>query len=288
MLSSLAAAGEDWMSKLPDDRPITALTLPGTHNSGALHEPLRGTAKCQTLKISQQLEAGVRFLDVRCRHVGDAFQVYHGSIDQKLSFDEVWASVAGFLDHHPTETVVMSVQEEHRPSQTTRSFEETFRAYWSHHPDRWLIGEKMPSLGAARGKVVLFRRFSAVEGPLGFAASEWPDNRTFGDHRWRVQDGYRVENIASKWEAVEAMLKEAATGPSSVLVVNFTSGYQPWAWGLPDIRAVARPMHARLAAWLEQNPRGRLGVVMMDFVTPDLARALYERNGAGLSRRKGG
>ena len=82
--SSTPAAGDsDWMAKLPDASSLAALTIPGTHDSSAMHEPAMGIAKTQTLTFAEQLTAGIRYFDVRCRNFDDQFLIYHGSLDPR-------------------------------------------------------------------------------------------------------------------------------------------------------------------------------------------------------------
>ena len=120
------AAGNDWMATLPDATRLSAITLPGTHNAGARFEPISGTAQCQTATIAAQLGFGIRLLDVRCRHVNNAFQIYHGSIYQKLDFAEVLRQGLRFLDENPRECVILSVKDEGQATGATRNFETTF------------------------------------------------------------------------------------------------------------------------------------------------------------------
>jgi hypothetical protein len=61
----LKTATRDWMRSLPDSTPLSAISIPGTHDSAALHGGL--AAQCQSWTIKDQLEAGIRFIDVRCR-----------------------------------------------------------------------------------------------------------------------------------------------------------------------------------------------------------------------------
>ena len=59
----------DWMARLPDDTPLDAIVIPGTHDSATQYVQLAYFAKCQSLSIGEQLEAGFRYLDIR---LGDA------------------------------------------------------------------------------------------------------------------------------------------------------------------------------------------------------------------------
>ena len=116
-----------WMSGLQDNISISKISIPGTHDSGARVDApvVSGTAKTQDLSIAEQLNAGVRFLDIRCRHIDNAFTIHHGAIYQNLNFDDVLNACYTFLNSHPSETIIMSVKEEYDASNTTRSFEQT-------------------------------------------------------------------------------------------------------------------------------------------------------------------
>ncbi|MGA0846114.1 MAG: phosphatidylinositol-specific phospholipase C domain-containing protein, partial [Luteolibacter sp.] len=97
------AAGSKWMSQIDNSMPISRITIPGTHDSGARLEPFPATAKCQTHTIAEQLDYGIRFLDMRCRHIGDSFAIHHGPIYQEIFFGEVLTQVYEFLDANPSE-----------------------------------------------------------------------------------------------------------------------------------------------------------------------------------------
>ena len=70
-VTSVSYTLTDWMSAVNDSLKLSAISIPGTHDSGARYDPplLSGTAKCQDLTIREQLNAGTRFLDIRCRHI---------------------------------------------------------------------------------------------------------------------------------------------------------------------------------------------------------------------------
>ncbi len=275
------AAGSDWMKSLDGERPISQFSMPGTHNSGALFEPIRGTARCQKLSIPTQLNAGVRFLDIRCRHQNDKFYIYHGPIYQKDNFAGIVTYVADFLRAHPSETVVLSVQQTGGARDNTRSFEATFGDYLAKAPGTWLVSPAIPTLNQARGKIVLLRRFDLAK-PLGIDASNWPDNRAFGANNLRVQDRYQVGDNADKWRAIESLLNQTRADANPPLTLNFTSGVSSRMLGVPNVPSVANAINPRLARFFAANPRGRFGCVIVDFADAELCAAIYKSNSAKL------
>ena len=76
----------DWMADLDDDRALTSLAIPGTHDSGALYSIADVAGKCQSLSVSEQLRAGVRFFDIRLQLRGDKLAVVHSFVDQMTDF----------------------------------------------------------------------------------------------------------------------------------------------------------------------------------------------------------
>src|SRR5271170_2256428 len=218
--------GRNWMGALDDHKSLSRFSIPGTHNSGALHEPFRGTSQCQHLTIAEQLAAGVRYLDVRCRHVGDAFAIHHGPIFQKTTFADVIDICTRFLGEYPSECIVMSVKEESVPSHNTRTFEDTFSSYVANDPQRWMLGAEIPILKDAKGNIVLLRQFPTRTLPKGLDATSWPVNSTFtidSPAKLRVQDNYIVPDNPGKLAAIQSFYSEAASATGDILYLNFTS-----------------------------------------------------------------
>ena len=277
--ASAAITGSNWMASLDASVPLSRLSIPGTHNSGALYEPLAGTAKCQDLSIADQLNAGVRFLDIRCRHLTNRFVIHHGSVYQNLDFDDVLRAVIGFLNSNPTEGVMLSVKQEYTAQGNTRAFEATFDWYVARNPGKWLLAADIPTVEQARGKIVLFRRFSASSTPKGIDASSWPDDAAFTRGLLRVQDCYNVSRNDAKWTCITNLFQESASGSAGTLYVNFTSGVLRGYFGIPDIPGVANDINARLERYLSAGLMGRSGVVVMDFANAGRCALVYLNNG---------
>lgn len=218
---SPGTANPDWMGTLSDSLLITELSIPGTHDTLSF---LGGDAvQCQSLSLSEQLQSGIRALDIRCRHVNDTFHIYHGGVPQGATFGEDVVEVCmNFLAAHPTETIFMRIKEESDADGCTRSFDETLRAYWSTYGGSqtfWQPSNEIPTLEKVRGKIIILQDFdSSVTG-------QW-----FGP-RWdtfNIQDDYDFSSnwyLATKWEEVKNQFANAVGDyPYDTIYVNFLTG----------------------------------------------------------------
>ena len=200
-------SSSDWMSVIRDETKLTEITMPGTHDSCArkfrnedAFGVMSGISKCQNLTIREQLDAGVRFLDVRCEVNADNHSVWtvHGSTDcwngdDYYYLDYVFNDIYAFLDAHPSETVLISIKEDDGNNGVphfTNAIYEYIHGYRSsdnryfygsgyNYQNRWYLGKSVPTLEAVRGKCVLFNRFDqniASEGSQGV----WVDENESG------------------------------------------------------------------------------------------------------------
>ena len=121
----------NWMCRVPDETLITALTIPGTHDSGTTNGPQPWTIGVplsryvisQDMSIKDQLIAGIRVLDIRCNNNADNFGIQHGIFDiVGIDFGSVLRDCANFLREHPSEILLMSLKEEGEPRNSSLSF----------------------------------------------------------------------------------------------------------------------------------------------------------------------
>ncbi|QTB15497.1 phosphatidylinositol-specific phospholipase C domain-containing protein [Lysinibacillus sphaericus] len=163
--SNLTAHNPRWMSSLDNSIRISELSIPGTHGSMALHSPLNLISDYvinQTANLTTQLNAGIRYIDIRCRHYHNLFAIHHGAAFQHAWFDTgVLDPIRTFLRNNPGETILMRVQQEYNPTGNTRSFEATFAAYHNRYQDIFWnpTGSTNPTLGETRGKIILLQQF---------------------------------------------------------------------------------------------------------------------------------
>ncbi|MDO4990170.1 MAG: phosphatidylinositol-specific phospholipase C domain-containing protein [Eubacteriales bacterium] len=276
----------DWMAALPDDTPLSALVLPGTHDSATQYVQLAFFSKCQALSIGEQLDAGFRYLDIR---LGDAADdgpplLMHGFTKCKVSvfgsaltLDDVLADCCGFLAKHPTETVLFVVKHEHgeKPDAAMAGALENAAAM---RPESWLVTDSMPTLGEARGKLVLLRRWEGGDG-LPFL---WEDQRGAADvsqnaavtdegaYRLWVQDRFEY-GADDKWAAFTAGLN--APREDGDVLLSFLSTKGTGTYGHPY--RFAKRLNAQLT---ELDSAALRGWIAVDFGTPKLAEHIYGAN----------
>ncbi|MGI5350770.1 phosphatidylinositol-specific phospholipase C [Streptomyces sp. CA-250714] len=257
-------APQDWMAALGASTPLRSLTIPGSHDSGARFGG--AWVECQDTLIADQLTAGIRFLDVRCRAIDGVFAIHHGAFFQHLMFGDVLIACRDFLAAHPGETVLMRVKQEYS-TVGDEEFRRIFDTYLDEKGWRSLfrLDGTLPTLGEARGKVMLL----ADNG--GLPGVRWTDTGIFD-----IQDDYQAEPFA-KYPKITEQFREAASRPGP-FYINFVST----AAGLPPVWNADRlnPQVRDFLNGSEMAGRTGLGIVPMDFpqAEPGLIEAVLKHN----------
>lgn len=262
-----ALAPQDWMSGIADATALQRLTIPGSHDSGARYGG--PWTECQNTTIAQQLDSGLRFLDVRCRITGDSFAIHHGASYQNLMFGDVLGACWDFLTAHPSETVLMRVKQEYS-EESDAAFRRIFDLYLDGKGWRPLfrIDPALPTLGQARGKVVLL----ADNG--GLPGVRYADPALFD-----IQDDYMAEPFA-KYPKIQAQFRKAAQQPG-----KFFMNYVSTAALLPP-RSNADRLNPQVQSLLDGSEAAGwtgLGIVPLDFpaTRPALVESLIRHNPTG-------
>jgi len=256
----------DWMAKVPDDQSLAHMSIPGTHESCAQYGGW--ISQCQDTSITDQLNKGIRFLDIRCRVFNDIFTIHHGIVYQKIVFGQVLNECLEFLNNHPTETIIMRVKQEYSEA-SNDEFNKIFDVYrkekgykGDYFGDRMYTDYRVPNLGEVRGKIVI------VENVYGLPGIRWGS--------LDKQDDYNVPTLfhmKDKWEKVRSHLDKSAhdhNSGSRTMFLNFATG----SGGLFPM-TVARYLNKALYSFLGSTvydfmpPKGNgfshYGIVAMDF-----------------------
>ena len=148
-----------WMGRIPDDRRLADISIPGTHNSCAEHGG--DFVQCQSKSIMHQLELGIRFFDIRCNnftegeHMSTGFGIFHGQFYQHMSFGNVLSSIDQFFQTQPREAVLMRIRTaEHPDMPTPDNLAQTiFNIYRGQYPHLFYDGNINAGGGITLGQV---------------------------------------------------------------------------------------------------------------------------------------
>jgi len=218
-----------WMKSIPDNTSLLNMSIPGTHDScateisehffddlpdfvkGLIDDSLNITigkfAQCQNWDLTEQLENGVRFLDIRAeakeRSTGDYLKLRHGFFELPMVFNDVLKEVIKFLKVNPSETILMQLKQE-SSNWDPIDYANLVQTYINNnaYKDYFLITDHIPTIGEARGKVVLINRF-INSNDFGFSVNDWEDNASFSKKnngiQYNVQDKYYVPSDSIEW-----------------------------------------------------------------------------------------
>lgn len=266
----------DWMADLEDDASLNSLTIPGTHDSGALHSLAEISGKCQSLSVEEQLKIGVRFLDIRLQLVDNELKVVHSFVDQLTDFEDVLDDLVAFIRNHEGEFLIVSIKEDASPKRSDRMFADLLEEMLLSYPEINTKRALPESVGEARGAIHIVARYK--NSTIGLPCYDgWKDDDTFVLGDIYIQDNYRVPNAEEKIADIRSTYS-VAMEKNHALVLNFTSCYletcfPPIYAGLP-----AHKINRDTQKALLNEYDGPLGVLVCDFMTAELADVIIGRN----------
>lgn len=290
--------GANWMSAVSDDTKITALNIPGTHDSATQNASFSAISQTQDLSIAAQLNAGVRYFDIRLKKSGNNYISVHslsnkqslGLFAKDLTADDIIASCRTFLKANPGETILFLLKEE--SSNTKEAFYSGFfDKYVAAEPELWFVQNCVPTMGQVRGKIVLLRtskldesRFDDSNSAVNFEEYPHIPGKAVIDFKTEiitnventqyistlyVQDSYKL-SADKKWTAVTTFLEsEKSKENFNICVTSSTDRLSP--------RYNANIINKKLMEY-DFKDGETYGVISCDFINAQLCEKIYSSN----------
>ncbi len=292
-----------WMSQVADVTPVRRMSIPGSHDSGAVCGHV--FFKVQDMDMAQQMKAGVRFFDVRLKAecapgvvADDAtgeeagrLGVYHSGQYMEQTWEaDVLPTMLKFLEEHPGELLIVLLKCEGGSREAFarllgKSLAEVGAAAAKFAPDL--------TIGESRGRILFLLR-DAVEGwPEAARCEGWADNATFrctlhsrsGETAAAsVEDEYAYDGLPSaRYKTLTTLRHIAAAAIDRHSLPEAPCWYISYA----SCHAVPNNSPEQFAdivnpALQEALPtiEGPLGIVLIDFCKSHeaLVRQIVERN----------
>lgn len=260
----------NWMKNLDDETSLRDVNMPGSHDTMALYSIGDFAGQCQSLSLEDQLNLGVRFLDIRLQEVENKLKAVHGFVDQKIGFDKICSTIENFINNNKSEFIIMSVKEESDASKSTISFEDSLKSYLKS--DIYILNNEIPSkVKDVRGKVILLSRYS--NSTIGIPAyDEWLDSCSFTMNKndIYVQDTYKIDSAKMKQDEIISCLNEKG----HALKINFLSAYRTNYFPISYAPSAALDINP----WIynEINKYSDRGIVAYDFITLDMMKGFFK------------
>lgn len=288
---------EEWMTPLSDAKLLSELTIPGAHDAAAFSYV--GFVGCHTMTFTQQLNAGLRYFDLRAgfsqQSPYEDLIAYHGPYFIRSSLNplsevpiaSIFQECYDFLHAHPRECIVIQIKQDWNsgnPTEVAR-FATAMLNLINTNQQFWLGGTTIPTLAQLRGKIQLVRRFPISSAPFGIDMTQgWvpngPDFKIANSGiNIYVQDRYSfsmtVEVSDQKYGIVWAQLIQARADQNQAgsLYLNFASATCPDMFYLPSDIALGcshdkyeEGVNKKLATFFNNKAgTARYGIILMDY-----------------------
>ena len=274
--AAIKEATMGWMGKLPDSLKLSEMSIPGTHDSAAESPEGVGVAT-QDWDIKEQLEAGIRVFDVRVRKVKreGRWDIYHGSTDLELTFEQVMTWMNDFLDNNVNEAIILRIQ----PAVAGEGAYGENGATWSHYFDneqRILSASADLTLGQVRNKIVRINTAGNWAAALKVDLQNyWKvynySGECYGNDCGFAEDGPQFATIGGK----EKVVKEFIDKPDgSKWVINGLEG----STGMTPASVAAEVNRVAYFHLNEKSSNTNVGTLMMDFPGEGLIYRIIKTN----------
>ena len=284
-INRLQPSDSKWMSLLPDDRPISRISMPGTHDAGSCslpESPIVANAHTQNFTVTEQLTDGIRCFDIRLK----SNMKYGHTLTCRDGFDESMVGIQDFLRKNPSEFIIAMIGSD-EGGKWSDEMKANFKALLKKYP-RLFVENFTPTtrLGEVRGKILVIKR--QEECPYG-KLLKFEDNAVFNYDCFCVQDVYKEHKTYKKIKIVEKHLRDAFENEDpNKWYINFNSiawgpqHHKPYysAWGAVNVR---RPMNKALREVIEMKDYNTFGMVFLDFYNdhsdaPHLVQSIIKSN----------
>lgn len=286
-----------WLSEIDDNRELFALNLPATHDSVTDFVQFSYITKCQNMSISQQLNIGIRSLDLRVQVRDERLKMVHAfakvftdsSRSEQMDLSDVLSQCYDFLDKNKSEAIIIQFKND-SGRDYEKSFDILFSSYIKGNEDKWFLENRSPLLSEARGKIVLIRRCKMndreeyTDKNTGIDFSRWEEQTTKEPHplplntggengmKFLVQDRFKY-SPKPRWNEVIRPFLSSAKPFDGTYIINYLST----AGGIKGPKRNAEYINSEFMKYPLDN-KNYYGTIYMDFPAEKITQKIINTN----------
>ena len=288
-VARLYESNKNWMQRIDGNRPISTLSIPGTHDAGTSGLPEQPAAifragHTQNFSIPAQTADGIRAFDIRLKR-----DLHYGhTMICRDRFDSTMVAWDKFLTDYPSEFIVALIGSD-EGGKWGEELTENYRKLIEKYPHRF-VENFSPStpIDSVRGKILVLRR--QEECPYG-KLLKFTDNAVFEYDGFHVEDVYKEHKTYKKIDIVEQHIREAYENedPNKWYFTFNSIAWSPrrhnpysYAWG-GKAKNIRKPMNKSLREIIELKDYNDFGVVFLDFYNdhgdnPQIVETIIDSN----------
>lgn len=288
-----------WMGAVDGSKSLYLITVPGSHDCVTQYVQFPHISKTQSSNIYEQLNIGIRALDIRVESRGNRLKCVHGfakafntpnRLGSQMDLEDVLAHCYNFLSRNPSEAIIFQFKNDSN-KENEKCFDNLFYTYIKGNEDRWYTKNQVPCLDEARGKIVLIRRCKMDEGnpdftddSTGLDFSRWVEQTTAEPQPltlktnsrdnavFVIQDRFKYKP-QQRWDDCLKPFLDSMTEFDGRYIINYTST----AGGIKGPRYNASVLNPLVMQY--PLDKGRYyGTIYLDFPTPQLTQKIIEHN----------
>ncbi|HIZ11716.1 MAG TPA: phosphatidylinositol-specific phospholipase C domain-containing protein [Candidatus Eubacterium faecavium] len=288
----------NWMADIDGKRDLMSLAIPGTHDSVTKYVQISHICKTQELTIREQLEIGIRALDIRVESSGELLKMVHGiakvfctpnKLGKQMDLSYVLDQCYDFLRENPSETILLQFKND-SGKENEKCFDNLFFSYISKDPEMWFCENRVPLLEETRGKIYLIRRCKMAdrdefnENNTGLDFSGWVEQDTISPEPLTLNTGGKAPaefiildrfkyKPAPRWEECLKPFLDKAAGFDGRYIINYLST----AGGLKGPKYNAEYINTRFIKYRLDHSK-YYGTVYSDFPAKELTMKIINAN----------
>ena len=265
----LSKVKKDWLKDIDNQTHLSQMTIPGTHDSCSLFGI--NSARTQSWTLNDQLDAGIRYLNLKLRIVNNKLRAYHAFVDQKETLDSILKIVFKFLEKNATECVIMEINSENTPLNSTKSFAELYEEYIQNYKNKIIeYDNKDITLGELRGKLYIIKAF---EGKLDEIPGIFSQNDLQFGSGWDIN---KKENKIK--EFFNRVISLESNNENNNFITNKEEDKKNLYIAYISYLKITPYGAASRLNNLVKKYSGRLGIVNSDYPGEDLINHLIQQN----------
>lgn len=303
---TIFASNANWMSQIPNDRVLNQLIIPGTHNSGTNeitgkslfslskdsplpiwieiisnifpHSIVRiitaRWSKTQPYSIFQQLNDGIRYLDLRVCRYQSHFYLCHALLSERL--EKALHQIALFAKAHPSEIILVDINHIYgvHSSAAKTQLSNIIQQYLGNDliPNHYHVTDTMGTLRASNRSVIVFMNAADDVSHSFWRESEinspWPNVHRVTDlfQALNTEVAYRAKTVAT---SQHVFVYQAIQTESNNQVIRGILYPHLFAH---NIKRYEMPVNAMLLNWITSTIAeygiASINVVMQDWYQP--------------------